>query len=195
MLSLLRSGARRLRGIRSLDCSSASCQSRAFGTSDLGVYGSNELSQYLHLIEEGGRVDKGTAQHQQPSTAGAIFRRAILDGKWGALSLPLKAAEALEGFNRATAGRLQHWSSPLALPGASALPLPGFWQPVPLPRWPEHSSGCDDDAGEPREDGAGGLSDGGLWATSVRRKRVTKMRKHKWRKRRKLQRQSASRNK
>lgn len=33
----------------------------------------------------------------------------------------------------------------------------------------------------------------GVWQTSVRRKRVTKMRKHKWRKRRRRDRQSAAR--
>lgn len=40
--------------------------------------------------------------------------------------------------------------------------------------------------------GAAGLSEG-VWQTSVRRKRVSKMRKHKWRKRRRVERQSASR--
>ncbi|CAM9570916.1 unnamed protein product [Hapterophycus canaliculatus] len=118
---------------------------------------------------------------------------AILGGKWGELSLPLKAAEVFGGFKQAAAGRLQHWASPQALCRASSLVLPGFYQPVPLPRCREHSDGYDDDAEEFREDGAEGLFDRGLWATSVRRKRVTKMRKHKWRKRRKLQRQSASR--
>ena len=57
-----------------------------------------------------------------------------------------------------------------------------------LPQALEHDQGYEDEGEE-----IGRLFEGGLWATSVRRKRVTKMRKHKWRKRRKLERQSASR--
>lgn len=43
------------------------------------------------------------------------------------------------------------------------------------------------------EDGGGSELFGGVWQTSVKRKRVMKMRKHKWRKRRRALRQSAAR--
>ncbi|CAM9218602.1 unnamed protein product [Ascophyllum nodosum] len=55
---------------------------------------------------------------------------------------------------------------------------------------------------QPLGDGEGGVEGqqeeeetafDGVWQTSVRRKRVTKMRKHKWRKKRRLARQSSAR--
>lgn len=98
MLSLLGRGARRLPSVRTLERSPAPLQSRLFGTSDLSVYGYDELSsrQYLHQIEGGGCVDNGTAQ-QHPSAASAILRWAVLGEKCGGLSLSLKATRVLEG--------------------------------------------------------------------------------------------------
>lgn len=113
MLSLLGRGARRLPSVRTSDCFPATLQSRLFGTSDLNVYGYDDLfpRQYLRQVD-GARVCKGNAQ-QQPSTAGALLRWAILSGKRGELSLPLKATEVLEGgflsFTLFLPHKVQQW--------------------------------------------------------------------------------------
>lgn len=91
-------------------------------------------------------------------------------------------------------GLKQTWASPVALSGALPFVFPGLSQYAPLPQSLEHGEGYEERAGEELgDDGLGGLFEEGVWATSVRRKRVMKMRKHKGRKRRKLERQSASR--
>eukprot|EP00903_Cladosiphon_okamuranus_P015700 g14493.t1 len=101
-------------------------------------------------------------------------------GKWGETAFSLKVAETLQGVRQTATDLLSPRGSPVAL---------GFGQPNLLPQ-----QSLDLDQGyEEGGEKIGYLFGGGLWATSVRRKRVTKMRKHKWRKRRKLERQSAAR--
>lgn len=99
------------------------------------------------------------------------------------------------GVKQGTPPLLQRWVPPVVLLGA--LPtLSAHYLSGVLPR----SLGEEEDEEEDESEGeswgdaaaAAGLSEG-VWQTSVRRKRVSKMRKHKWRKRRRLERQSASR--
>jgi len=100
------------------------------------------------------------------------------------------------GLRQATTGLHKPWAFPVALLGAIPFALPGLGHRAFLPQSLERDRGYEDCGGGEGsgEQGARDLFEGvHLWATSVKRKRVTKMRKHKWRKRRRVERQSAAR--
>lgn len=91
------------------------------------------------------------------------------------------------GVEQAATGLLQQWGLPLAL--FRTLPYVFAGAELGLLSRPLDEEGelCGEEHG-----GEGELFDG-VWQTSVKRKRVMKMRKHKWRKRRRALRQSAAR--
>lgn len=91
----------------------------------------------------------------------------------------------LLGAERLTSSLMKAW--PTALPFSGSLNSILLTERDQLGLW---SQRLGDEVGE--EEMRPGERDG-VWLSSVKRKRVTKMRKHKWRKRRKLSRQSSDR--
>lgn len=97
----------------------------------------------------------------------------------------LSSAFFLVGPERLTSSLIKAWRPVLPFSGSlTSTPLTGRGI---LGLWTQRLG---DEGGE--EEMGPGERDG-VWLTSVKRKRVTKMRKHKWRKRRRLARQSSDR--